>query len=367
MNKERNYLIMPLVQLYGHERVREQFRDAIDRGALPGSLLLHGPRGVGKQRLALWLGQALLCTGPEPRPCGKCSQCRFSLELKHPDLQWIFPRPRLKDSDPSLEDVRDDYAEAVAERMSNSGLYAPPSGSEGIYVATVRALVRAASMSPASAKRKVFVLGDAERMVPQKDTDAAANAFLKLLEEPPADTTLILTSSEAGALLPTIRSRLVSVRVAPLPDEAVRRFMEDSAVREYLGSERSKGSLEDLVAQAAGAPGRVLAGAALRQARTQAQRLLDAASSPDRASGYRAAFTQGAAGARGSFSDTLDALEVLLHDRVRESVRSGNDALASGAARALEAVERTKEQAEGNVNPQLLTAALIRDMSALLK
>ena len=52
---------------------------------------------------------------------------------------------------------------------------------------------------------------------------------------------------------------------------------------------------------------------------------------------------------------------------MRDSVRSGNDALASGAARSLEVVERTKEQAEGNVNPQLLTAALIRDMSALLK
>jgi len=358
---------MPLVQLYGHERLREQFREAIDRGTLPGSLLLHGPRGVGKQRLALWLGQALLCTGPDPRPCGKCSQCRFSLELTHPDLQWIFPRPRLKDSDPSLDDVREDYAEAVAERVANAGLYAPPSGSEGIYVATVRALVRAASMSPAIAKRKVFIVGDAERMVPQEGSDAAANAFLKLLEEPPADTTLILTSSESGALLPTIRSRLVSVRVSTLSDSVVRQFMADPAVQRYLKSESANGSLDALVIQAGGAPGRALAGVALREARLQAQRLLDAASSSDRAAGYRAAFNQGASRARGSFSDTLDALEVLLHDRVRESVRSGNDALASGAARSLEVVERTKEQAAGNVNPQLLTAGLLRDISALLR
>ena len=58
------------------------------------------------------------------------------------------------------------------------------------------------------------MIGDAERMVAQEGSDQAANAFLKLLEEPPADTTLILTSSEPGALLPTIRSRSVSVRVA---------------------------------------------------------------------------------------------------------------------------------------------------------
>lgn len=356
---------MPLVQLYGHQRLRDRFLGAMDRGTLPASLLLHGPRGVGKQRLALWLGQALLCTGPAPHPCGKCSQCRFSLELRHPDLQWIFPRPRLKDSDPSLEDVRDDYAEAIAERLGNAGLYAPPSGSEGIYVATVRALVRAASMSPAIAQRKVFVVGDAERMVPQEGSDQAANAFLKLLEEPPADTTIILTSSESGGLLPTIRSRVVAVRVSPLPDASVREFLDDPIVQRYLRSE--KASAEELIAQASGAPGRLLAGSTLREARIQAQRLLDAASSRDRSAGYRAAMTQGASRARGSFSDTLDALEVLLHRRVEESVRSGDGSFASGAAKALEVVERTKEQAAGNVNPQLLTAALLRDMSALLR
>src|SRR5262245_35629264 len=99
---------MPLVELHGHERLREQFGAALARGALPASLLLHGPRGVGKQRLALWLAQVLLCTGANSRPCGTCSQCRFTTALTHPDLNWVFPRPRLKNSDPSLEDVQDD-------------------------------------------------------------------------------------------------------------------------------------------------------------------------------------------------------------------------------------------------------------------
>src|SRR5690348_15291475 len=162
-----------IIQLYGHDRLRDRLTEALERGTLPASMLLHGPRGVGKQRLALWLGQAALCSGSAPRPCGRCPQCRYSLGLTHPDLHWIFPRPRLKDGDPSLEDVRDDYAEAIAERVAAHGLYAPPSGSEGIYVATVRAVVRAASMSPALATRKVFIIGDAERMVPQEGSDMA--------------------------------------------------------------------------------------------------------------------------------------------------------------------------------------------------
>ena len=263
--------------------------------------------------------------------------------------------------------MRDDYAEAIAERVAARGLYAPPSGTDGIYVATVRAVVRAAVLCPALASRKVFVVGDAERMVSQVGSEEAANAFLKLLEEPPADTTVILTSSEPGALLPTIRSRVIAVRVTPLPDRVLREFLAAPFVKSYLKTESSKAATEELIRTAAGAPGRVLAAAALRAATHQAQRLLDAATSPDRASQYRVAFGQGAAGARGNFTDSLNALEVLLHDRVREAAGSGNDSRATGAAKAVELVERTKEQAAGNVNPQLLTAGLLREMSELMK
>src|SRR4051812_42722626 len=93
-----------LVHLYGHTALQRQFRETIGRSALPASLLFHGPRGVGKQRLAIWLGQLLLCEQPAEGPCGTCTQCRFSSKLTHPDLHWFFPRPRLKDSDPGLEE-----------------------------------------------------------------------------------------------------------------------------------------------------------------------------------------------------------------------------------------------------------------------
>src|SRR5687768_6846588 len=137
-----------LVPLYGHQALQKQMLEAVLRGALPASLLFQGPRGVGKQRLAIWLGQLLLCEQPHAGPCGACTQCRFSAKLAHPDLHWYFPRPRLKDSDPDLQDVAADQAEGVAERMEAGGIYAPPPGDEAIYVATVRAIVQSASMSP---------------------------------------------------------------------------------------------------------------------------------------------------------------------------------------------------------------------------
>lgn len=357
---------MPIVPLYGHEELRSRLGEAVKRGTLPSSLLLTGPRGVGKQRLALWLGQLLLCESPSRVPCGDCQSCRFAQAVTHPDLHWYFPRPRLKDTDPALDDVREDYAEAIAERARDAGLYAPPSGSEGIYVATVRAIVQQAVLSPALARRKVFVIGDAERMVPQEGSEQAANAFLKLLEEPLADTTIVLTSSEPGALLPTIRSRVASIRVPPLSPDDVRQFLSDERVATRLADDDSvpTGVAERLVF-AGGAPGRLLAGALWTLAIENARRLLDAVGGKP-AARYEAAWAQASSKARGSFADTLDALTIALHERARMSVRHGADRAALGASRAVDAVEAAKERVASNVSPQLITVNLLRELQQLL-
>ncbi len=354
---------MPLLPLFGHTVLRERFRDAVDRQALPGSLLLHGPRGVGKQQLALWAARLLLCEQPADGPCGTCKSCRFAASLQHPDLHWFFPRPRLKGGDPDADEIREDIAEGIAERLENGGLYEAPGGDEAIFVATVRALVHTAALAPAMGRRKVFVVGDADRMVAQEGSEQAANAFLKLLEEPPANTTILLTTSEPGALLPTIRSRVVAVRVPPLPEADVRAFLSDKTVAGHLDFGRE--DIGELVQLAGGAPGRLIGREAWQASVAQARRVLEAAVAPDRGAQFRVALAQGSAGARGKFSDMLDALTVLLHERTRAAARDGDVERAAHAARAIEAVERAKERASGNVNPQLLSASLIRQLAAL--
>jgi DNA polymerase III subunit delta' len=354
---------VPLLPLYGHAVLKERLRAAVSRNTLPASLLLQGPRGIGKQQLGLWLARVLLCEHPERAPCGDCKACRMANALQHPDLHWYFPRPRLKDGDPDLAAVRGDNVDAIMERMAQEGVYEPSGGSEAIFVATVRAIVQTATMSPAMGNRKVFVIGDADRMVAQEGADQAANAFLKLLEEPLADTTIILTSSEPGALLPTIRSRAVTVRVPPLSEDDVRAFLADPAVSEQLDPGRQ--TITDLVQLSGGAPGRLIGRASWQTALGQARRILDAAVAPDRGARMRIAIGQGASGARGKFSDTLDALTVLLHQRSQSAVERGDALHASAAARAVEAVERAKELAYGNVNPQLLTASLLHEIGAL--
>lgn len=357
--------IVPLLPLQGHDTVRRRLADAASRGTLPASLLLEGQQGVGKQRLAIWLAQYLLCAGSE-RPCGSCQHCRFALQLTHPDLHWFFPRPRLKDSDASIDEVKSDSADARAERVAASGLYAAPSGSDGLFIATTRLVVQQAGLSPALAARKVFIIGDAERMVPQEGSEFAANAFLKLLEEPLPDTHIILTSSEPGALLPTIRSRVASVRVAPLPDADVRAFVELPPVAEALDALGVPAGTAERVALAAGSIGSLFGRDGQALAADAAKRVLAAATSADPSQRYRVALAQGVGKARGAFADSLDELTALLHARARCAVGEADDRLALGASRAVPIVEEAKVRANGNVNPQLVSAVLMRDLRDLV-
>jgi DNA polymerase-3 subunit delta' len=366
-----NHCGMSLRPLYGHSALRARLAASLHGERLPASLLLQGNRGVGKQRLGLWLGQLLLCetasASKSVEPCGDCVHCRYVIRGQHPDLHWFFPRPRLKDGDASPDEVKADLAEAIADRVQADGLWSPSVGTEALYVATVRALVAQASMRPAMARRSVFIVGDAERMVAQEGSDQAANAFLKLLEEPPPGATIILTSSEPGALLPTIRSRVVTIRVAPLPTHDMTSFLADSAVqRKFAGSIEA-----DLLSRAAGAPGELFASEGNAAAVANARKILEVAlrpGSPDAtAERIKVAARQGVAGARGAFTDTLEALTMLLHERVRRTALAGHVADARRSAQAIVAVEQVRLRAQGNVSPQLLGGALVEDLHRVMR
>src|SRR5437762_4756480 len=128
--------MMPIVPLFGHTELRARLTDAVQRGTLPASLLLEGPRGVGKQRLSLWLAQLLLCDAPAPggrEPCGACQSCRFVLSLSHPDLHWfvpIEPGKRGGDADKQVELVAEALGEEMASRREKP-LYEAASGLAG--------------------------------------------------------------------------------------------------------------------------------------------------------------------------------------------------------------------------------------------
>lgn len=357
---------MPIVPLYGHAELRERLLPRVIAGTLPQSLLLHGPAGVGKQRLALWIGQALLCSSDAP-PCGACRECRYAVDLTHPDLTWVFPRPRPRSGDDDPDDVAEDLADARARRAGKHGLYPSPPGNEGVYVAAVRYLVRQAARTPALARRKVFVVGDADRMAQQEGAEVAANAFLKLLEEPPADTWIIATTSAVGSLLPTIRSRVVGVRVPRLDDASMRAFMADPFVAEALADADLPKAEGERLLLAQGAPGILLSTTVQKSALEQARRFIDAATSGNQAEVLKAAFVQGHSGARAGYSDTLDALTLALYERMKGGTQRNDRRVASSASRAIDLVEEAKRLADANVSPLLISASLLTELSVILE
>ena len=340
---------MPLPPLAGHEGVKTRLAGAHASGKLPQALLLTGPRGVGKQRLALWLAQLIHCEAPRQEPCGQCRPCRLVLSLQHPDVHWFVPVELSKrggsggsDADKQIDLVADALAEEMTARREQP-LYAPVVGLASHPVASVRLLLRRLALTPALGKGKVFIVGDAERLIPQLGTEVAANALLKALEEPPADSVIILTAADPNALLPTVLSRVVLVRVARIADSVVTAFAQQA-----LGIS-GKDELAQRVTAVEGCIGKLFAIEGIRSGQPdQADRFMEAP--------LLHALGQVPFQARGGFTDMLDALA----DKLRSEVKRGGD--TGKLVEAIALVMDARDLAQGNVNPQLLAAVLAEDL-----
>jgi len=352
--------MMSLRPIYGHRSLLDRLGGALASSRFPQATLFVGAPGVGKQRVALWVAQGLLCEAGAGPPCGTCNACRQVDGLGHPDLHWFVPIPRPKAGDPDkqVDEARESVGQAIEERRS--GIWQRPDGLSSHALASVRLLQRSVWLTPFAGERKVFVLGDAERLVVQQASQEAANALLKVLEEPPSDTTVILTASDPHALLPTIRSRLVTIRVPRVTDDDVRAFLTGELDPPLKGK-----TLEQRTLLAEGSVGRALRG-------------LGDAQGPERAAGALLdAIRQGAASwlplvlaqppwsARGEFTSRLDALAVALRRELEDSVAHQTPDTRR-RMEALRRVEATREAAQGNVNPQLALATLAGELERLV-
>lgn len=328
---------------------------------------------MGKQRIALWAAQALLCDGSgaaEGAPCASCQPCRQVEGLAHPDLHWLVPilRPKATDPDKQVEEARALLAEAVAERRANP-LWGPSEGMAGYPLAAIRLLQRVLTLRPFQGERRVVILGDADRLVVQEASPEAANALLKALEEPPSGTYVILTTAEPQALLPTIRSRVVPVRVGGVGDDTVKRFLTAEVEPKPTRAEVERRAL---VAQ--GSIGQALwsLDASVGGGATRAAERLTTAVKGGASRWAQSALAQPPWAARGDFTAMLDALLLQLRAGLVEAARGdggGPEERTTALRRGMAAVQRVEEAraaAQGNVNPQLALAALAGDLETLL-
>ncbi len=174
---------------------------------LPHALLFVGQPGLGKRDLAEALAARLLCAtpGPDGQACGECAACRLRLSGNHPDLYRLVPE-----------------SEAAAGDEEGEGAAGKGKSSQ-IVIDQIRALQDALGVTGHQSSRRVVVVDPADAM-----NVFTANAFLKLLEEPPAGCIFLLVTSSPRGLLPTLRSRCQQWAVTRPSEDVTARWLREN-------------------------------------------------------------------------------------------------------------------------------------------
>ena len=152
---------------------KNAWQGMIDKGIKPQAVIINGTAGVGKKALVSDIVPVMLCAKSNQAACGECQSCRLNQAGHHPDVLTVVPENNV------------------------------------VKVGMIRQLTEFFVSTPHCSKHKIAVIHQAHLM-----NNSAANALLKVLEEPPASGTLFLLSEAKHHLLPTIRSRCISLDVS---------------------------------------------------------------------------------------------------------------------------------------------------------
>ncbi|MCG2713819.1 MAG: DNA polymerase III subunit delta' [Candidatus Omnitrophica bacterium] len=173
----------------GHDLAISIINGYIEKNRFSGGYIFSGPEGIGKKMVAKIIAQKLNCTADSDKPCGSCSSCLRIQKMQHPDVHII----ENDESQIKIEDIRN--------------------------------IQREASFRPYEGVMKFFIIDNAHKI-----NSEAANALLKILEEPPKDSVIILLTHKVQTIFPTVLSRCKQIRFAPLP----RASLESILVKDYF-------------------------------------------------------------------------------------------------------------------------------------
>jgi DNA polymerase-3 subunit delta' len=333
-------------EILGHEAPIQTLRGLLLAGRVPQAMLFHGPEGIGKSMVARAFAAALLCGECQDGSCGDCHSCSLLTHGNHPDL-WVVGRE-------AKGATRSRKVDAAGEL------------SRWIRVDQVRKLAELAPQAPRQGRRRVFLIDPADAM-----NSEAQNALLKTLEEPASRSVLILLAPRPHLLLPTVRSRCLSLPLAPMK---VARLVEALRARGF--------GPDEAAARAALAGGRQCRALSLdvetladrRETVLQAiERLADGRNSAEQLPRLAADL---AGRDEGTLLEGLELLESLLRDIARASLEGAPDSLVHGdlserldrigaiigpprAALLVESVERLRGQLRFNLNRTLIAESLL--------
>ncbi len=342
-----------LEQLTGNARVKEVLKRMLKSGRLPGALLFVGEEGIGKKLFALEIAKTLNCRSPRDfEACGSCPSCLRTSRINYPESA---------DSD--------DWKQIIWTDHPDVGLVKAPK--RVLLVDQMRQIEREANFRPYEGAARMFLIDEADKL-----NDNSANALLKVLEEPPPTSHLILITSRPAVLLPTIRSRCQLIRFSPLSAADIERHLTHEKVAD--------GATARLRARAAsGSIGRAIAGdiESFTQQRKAMLAVLNALTlTDDRAQLLKSAEELNEAQYKDEFEERLDVLEKLIRDAWMLSLGVNSEQLVnedllpqlekisrqlnpSRAAAWILQIEDMREQLIVNINRKVATDSLLLAMA----
>ena len=253
---------MKFEDIIGQDEVKQRLKGAVENGRIPHAIMLAGKEGSGTMPLAVAFAQYLLCQGapeepkdsgmslfgfdePEPvetvkeRPCGKCRACLMSQKLEHPDLHFIFPIYKKKGRGAEKPTYCDEYISEWRTMLLSDPYFTysdwmDACGAENqqlvIYESESDDIFKKLSLVASQGGYKICVI-----WLPEKMNETCSNKMLKLIEEPPTNTIFIMASEHPEQLLPTIRSRVQTIAVAPVAEDDLTAYLT-----------REKGVMEEM-------------------------------------------------------------------------------------------------------------------------
>lgn len=207
--------------IIGQEEIKGKLINMVREERVSHGLMFTGEEGFGGLALSLAFAQYLLCENKqENESCGECPQCQKAAKLIHPDLHFVFPVTTKKsNTKPVSDDFLKEWRKALLDNpyMSSSGWYKwlGVENKQGmIYTHESNNIIKKLSLKTFEGEYKVMIIWQPERMNP-----ASANKLLKILEEPPQKTLFILVSLQPGVIIPTLLSRVQTIRIPPIDSE----------------------------------------------------------------------------------------------------------------------------------------------------
>ena len=291
---------MMKLEFVGNEHIKSALFSMMQSGRIPHAIMLEGEQGLGKRTLARYIAAGAICKN-DGAPCGVCNDCLQVMAEKHTDIDHIVP-----------------------------------SGTT-IKVEQIRKLRKDAYIMPNVGARRVFIIEQGEKM-----SDISQNSLLKVLEEPPKHAMIIILTRTASALLETVLSRCIPLRLSSVPMPAA---------AEYISEKYDYNRADIDTAAAQGNIGQALELLSGTREKSAAQTLLDAFFDGGEIAMLKECRKLETKAAREKRTAALDELCTLIEERIAKQAASGDIA---ELFKMLDAARAASEQNRANAYARLL-------------